>query len=61
MVHRAAAAKGTTKAKQPRRKPEPVEVTQVHPVALATAKELAKGDLTRLVFLSSTEVLIKNR
>jgi hypothetical protein len=43
-----------------RRAAAPVEVTRVHPDALALAVELAEGDIRRLRVVDARTVLIRN-
>ena len=49
------------KRRPQRRAVAPVEVTRVHPDALALAVELAKGDIRRIQVVDARTVLVRNK
>jgi len=57
-VHKSGTAK--RRRRPQRRAAAPVEVTRVHPDALALAVELAEGDIRRLRVVDARTVLIRN-
>jgi hypothetical protein len=57
-AHKSGAVK--RKRRPQRRAAAPVEVTRVHPDALALAIELAEGDIRRLRVVDARTVLVRN-
>lgn len=59
-VHRNAAAKGTTRRSQPRRRANPVQVTQVPQLAMTVAKLIVKhGSYTRVQARKDGSVIVR--
>jgi len=56
-VHQLAAAKTPRK---PRRRPEPVQTTQVPPIAMQEARRLAKGEDVRIEVQRDGSVIVRN-